>query len=123
MKLMILIKIFEESELNIVIKTKIIFEFIILLKNSENIFNEKGMIIEETNQFCDKEFFGYINIENVGSNDWQVISNNIISDEEEQENNKMIINDIEEDEKEKEIKNLNIIEDNENEFIDITVIF
>ena len=116
---MILIKIFEESELNIVIKTKIIFEFIILLKNSENILNEKGMIIEEANQFCDKEFFGYINIENVGSNDWQVISNNIISDEEEKENNKLIINDIEEDEKEKEIKNLNIIEDNENEFIDI----
>ena len=107
----ILINIFEESKLNMDIKTKIIFEFIILFKNSENIFKEERIIFQEINQFCDKEFFEDNYLEDIDLDDCQTISNNKISDLENHEN-KIIINDKEEDGKEID---LNIIEDNENE--------
>ena len=111
----ILIKIFEESKLNIDIKTKIIFEFIILFKNSENIFKEERIIFQEINQFCDKEFFEDNYLEDIDLDDCQTISNNKISDLENHEN-KIIINDKEEEGKDSD---LNIIGDNENEIKDI----
>ena len=109
----ILLKIFEYSDVNIDIKSKIIFEFMILFKNSENIFKEESIIFKEISALQDKEFFENNVLESVGSNNWQEISNNNNI-----KNNKNEINeniDLDKNE-ESEDNNINIIEDvNESE--------
>ena len=84
------------------IKTKIIFEFIILFKNSENIFKEERIVFQEINEFCDKEFFEDNYLEDIDLDDCQAISNNKISDLENHEN-KIIINDKEEEGKDSDL--------------------
>ena len=53
----LLLNIFEYSEINAGIKSKIIFEFMILFKNSNIIFQEENMILKEENRIFNREEF------------------------------------------------------------------
>ena len=76
---MILTKIFQYSEVQIDIKSKILFEFIVLFKNSEDIFEEETYTLKEINTFYEKDFFENNSIHKNETNNWEALINNNIN--------------------------------------------
>ena len=78
---LILIQIFECFNEYIDIKSKIIFEFITLYKNSENIFKDEEFHVKEISSFPDKDFIEIDKNEKNNSNTWEIIDNIDINDD------------------------------------------
>ena len=97
----LLLTIFEHSEVNADIKSKIIFEFMILFKNSKIIFMEENFDFKEVNNNLENEFFENNNFE-------YFTNNNNIENEKNDINEKIVIGKTEEN----EVNNNNIIEYN-----------
>ena len=95
---MLFIKIFGCFNEYIYTKAKIIFEFMFLFKNSENIFKDDGYHFKEINNLSEKDFFENIKSTRTTLNNWEAIdnSNNVsicdTGEEEEDEDNPIIDN-------------------------------
>lgn len=76
---LILTKICQNPEVQIDIKSKILFEFIVLFKNSEDIFEEETYTLKEINTFYEKDFFENNSIYKNESNNWEALINNNIN--------------------------------------------
>ena len=123
----LLLKIFECFNEYIDIKSKIIFEFIILFKNSENIFKDEEFHFKEINFFPGKEFIEIDeNERNFSSNAWEIIDNININNNDSNNKNSINENEFEEDiypiddnQKSKEIRSTTIMpkKNNKNEII------